>query len=201
MAVIEPAGADSFFLSKPYMKNGRCADFSHVHETKNSLFFSLVDVAGHGDGAYHLVPVIKKYLEKNHKKDLLDLMHGLHELLRGTRGAVGLAGLLDKKTGAVQYVGIGNISMRVFGKKDTRILSNEGIIGYVIRTLKVERLRLMAGGTLLLYTDGIRDYFDRTDCPKGLFQEDAKHVVKGIMKHFFRGDDDAGCFAIRRKND
>ncbi len=182
------------------MKNKPCADLGVIKESKDSLFFAVADVAGHGDTAHRLSLVIKKYFSKNYKNDLMDLMKSLHTLLMGSRGAVGVAGFLDKKTGVVEYIGIGNISIRKFGKKHLRIISNEGIIGYIIPTPKIKRLQLAADEVLLLYTDGIRDHFERSECPKGLFDEDAKHIVNGIMKHFYKGDDDAGCIAIRYKN-
>ncbi len=192
---------DHFFSKRSFITNGPCADLGTTQEDKDHLFFAIADVAGHGHEAHKLSLVIKKYLVKNHKKNLLDLMYGLHALLKGSRGAVGVAGLLTKKTGAVEYVGVGNISMRKFGKKDRRIISNEGILGYVIRTLKIQSLQLAVDDVLLLYTDGIRDYFNRSECPKGFFDRDATHIVKGIMKQFYKGNDDAACIAIRYKND
>jgi negative regulator of sigma-B (phosphoserine phosphatase) len=194
-------GVDYYFSKKSFGKNKPCADLGTIQENKDHLFFAIADIAGHGDQAHRLSLVVEKYLVKNLKNDLVDLMYGLHALLKGSRGAVGLAGFLTKKTGAVEYVGIGNISIRKFGEKNIRIVSNEGIIGYVIRTLKIERLQLAADDVLLLYTDGIRDYFTRSECPKGLFDKDAKHIVNGIMDQFYKGNDDAACIAIRYKND
>ena len=183
------------------MKNEPCADLGYIKENRNRLFFAIADVAGHGDSAHQLSQVIEKYFVKNYKNDLLDLMNDLHALLKGSRGAVGVAGFLHKKTGAMEYVGIGNISVKKFGKKDIRVISNEGILGYVIPTPKIKRLQLSAGEVLLLYTDGIRDYFERSECPDGLFDEDAKHIVNSIMKQFYKGNDDAACIAIRYNND
>ena len=183
------------------MKNEPCADLGYIKENRDRLFFAIADVAGHGDSAHQLSLVIKKYFVKNHKKDLVELMNNLHALLKGSRGAVSAAGFLDKKTGVVEYVGIGNISIRKFGKENVRLVSLEGILGYNIPTPKIKRLQLGAGEVLLLHTDGIHDHFDISECHEGLFDEDAKHIVNGIMKHFYKGDDDAGCIAIRYKND
>ncbi len=183
------------------MKNEPCADLGHIEENKDSVFFAIADVAGHGDNAHKLSLAIKRFIVKSPKKDLVGLMNGLHAFLNCSRGAVGVVGIFYKKTGVVEYVGVGNISMRKFGKKDERIISNEGIIGYVIHTLKIERLRLTAGEVLLLYTDGIRDHFERNECPEGLFDKDAKHIVNGLIKNFYKGNDDAACIAIRYKND
>ena len=191
---------DYHFSKKAFKKNELCADLGYFKENKDSLFFAVVDVAGHGNEAHRLSLAIKKYFIKSHKTDLVGLMNGLHAFLKGSRGAVGVAGLLFKRTGAVEYVGIGNISVRKFGKKNIRTISNGGILGYVIRTPKIERLQLSAGEVLLVYTDGIHDYFDVRECPEGLFDEHAKHIVGGIMKHFYKGNDDAGGIAIRYKN-
>lgn len=195
------AAVDYHFSKKSFMKNAPCADLGVMKERKDSLFFALADVAGHGDNAYQLSLVIKKYFLKNHKKGLVDLMNGLHVLLKGSRGAVGLAGLLYKKTGAIEYIGIGNISVRRFGRENVRFISNEGIIGYIIPKLKIKHLRLTTGEGLLLYTDGILNHFNVDECAEDLFHKDAKHIVEGVIKYFYKGDDDAACIAIRYKND
>src|SRR3989338_5861372 len=142
------AAVDYHFSKRSFMKNEPCAGLGYIKESKDDLFFAIADVAGHGDGAHRLSLVIEKYFIETHKNDLVALMNGLHALLKRSRGAVGLAGFLYKETGAVEYVGIGNISMRKFGKKAIRVISNEGILGYVIRTPKIERLQLSAGETL-----------------------------------------------------
>ncbi len=98
------AAVDYHFSKKPFMKNEPCADLGHFEENKDHLFFAIADVAGHGDNAYQLSLVIKKYFVKNHKIDLLDIMNGLHILLKGSRGAVAAAGLLYKKTWAGEYI-------------------------------------------------------------------------------------------------
>ena len=190
-------GVDYHFLKKSFMKNEPCADLGVIKENKSDLFFAIADVAGHGDNAYRLSLVIKKYFVKNHKKNLVDIMNGLHTLLMGTRGAVAVVGLLDKKTGAVEYIGIGNISVRKFGRENIGFISNEGIIGYIIPRPEIKRLQLAPGECLFLHTDGIMNHFDVNHCTKDLFGKDAKRITEGIMKHFYRGSDDAGCIAIR----
>ena len=192
---------DHHLSKRPYMKNEPCADLGYFQENKDSLFFAIADVAGHGDNAHRLSLKIKKYFKDTQKNDLVALMKNLHGYLKGTRGAVGGAGFLYKKTGVVEYVGLGNISLRKMGKKDVRTLSNEGIIGYIIPTPRIKRLQLSAGETLLLYTDGIKDHFHMDELPEGLLDKDAKHIAGGVMKRFYKGNDDAACISIRYKND
>ncbi len=195
------ASVDCHFSKKSFMKNEPCADLGCIKENKESLFFAIADVAGHGDSAHRLSLVIEKYFSKNYKKNILDLMKDLHTFLKGSRGAVAAAGFLDKKTGVVEYVGLGNISVRKFGGENIKFISNEGIIGYVIPTPKIERVQLTAGEGLLLHTDGIYNHFDVSNCPDDLFDRNAKHIAEGVIKHFYKGNDDAACIAIRYKND
>ncbi len=195
------SAADYHFSKKSFSDDEQCADLGYFGKKGKDLFFAIADVAGHGASAHKLSLEIEKYFAKADKTDLLDLMNGLHVFIKGSRGAVGVAGVFSPKTGIVKYVGIGNISMRIFGKKDSRLISNEGIIGYVIRTPRVERLQLAADDVLVLYTDGIRDHFDRNDCAEGLFDQESKHIVSDVMKYFNKGNDDAACIAIRHKND
>ncbi len=193
-------GVECHFSKRSFAKHEPCADLGLILKNKQGLFFAIADVAGHGDAAHRLSLKIRKYFVNNHKDDLIDLMSNLHIFLKGSRGAVAAAGSLDRKTGAIEYVGLGNITARKIGKKDTRFISNEGVIGYVIPTPTIRRFRLGAGDVFLLHTDGIHDHFQARDCPKYFFDQDAKRIANGIVKYFHRGDDDAGCIAIRYKN-
>ncbi len=199
MAQVTPA-ADFHFLNKRWSPAEPCADTGFIKESKGSVFFALADVAGHGRSAAVFVPKILKHFKKNYDKDLVDTMNSLHDLLRGTRGAAAVAGRMNLTGGRVEYVGLGNISVRKFGKNPVRKVSNEGIIGYVIPAAKKESVKMSKKDVLLLYTDGIRDHFDASECPSGFFDLSAKKIAGGIMKFFNKGNDDAGCIVLRYKN-
>jgi len=187
---------DYFLDIRPLTKNRECGDTGIIKEFDHKIFIGIIDVVGHGKEAYKIAVVSKGFLEENYRKDLVEVMKGLHEHLKDTRGAVAGLFLLDLTTGKLKYVEVGNITARIFGANTRRIISKPGIIGYAIRTIREERTKLYNNDVLLLYTDGIKEHFELEDYPK-LLQDDAKTIVTNIINKFGKKNDDAACIALR----
>jgi serine/threonine protein phosphatase PrpC len=173
--------------------NGDMAFVRHVGE---QLFVALFDGAGHGDGAHEIAQKSLIFLETRMDWALPKLMNGLHEHLRGSRGGVAIVGRLDRSQAAFRYVGLGNISIRKFGRCPHRHLTQEGVIGYQIRAPKEQCVELSFGDVLVLHTDGIRSQFDVEDYP-GLMKDDARTIANHLVSEFGKNDDDATCVVIR----
>jgi serine phosphatase RsbU (regulator of sigma subunit) len=187
---------DYFLDIRPLTKNVECGDMGIIKEFDHKLFIGIIDVAGHGKEAYKIAVVSKDFLEENYRKDLVEVMKGLHEHLKNTRGAVAGLFLLDLTTGKLKYVEVGNITARIFGANTRRIISKPGIIGYAIPTLREERTKLYNNDVLLLYTDGIKEHFELEDYPE-LLQDDARTITTNIINKFGKKNDDAACIALR----
>jgi len=187
---------DYFLDIRPLTKNRECGDTGIIKEFDHKLFIGIVDAAGHGKKAHGIAVISEKFLEKNYHQDLVEIMKGLHEHLKDTRGAVAGLFLLDLTTGKLKYVEVGNISARIFGTNTVRIVSRSGIIGYAIRTIREERMKLYNNDVLLLYTDGIKEHFELEDYPE-LLQDDARTIVTNIINKFGKKNDDTTCIALR----
>ena len=169
-----------------------------VRPLENGLFAAIVDVLGHGPEAHDLALEIEGHLAQSWAQDLsvCELMIGLHERLRGSRGAaVGLCSI-DAESGVITYTGVGNTTLRRFGKTDTRLVSQDGVLGQNMRTPKVQTLDLEAGDLVLLYTDGVQNRFSAGDYPNVII-DGPKDVVRTIVDRFGRDYDDAACIAVR----
>jgi len=187
---------DYFLTIKPFTKNVECGDTGIIKEFDHKVFIGIIDVAGHGKEAYKIAVTSKDFLEKNYRKDLVNSMKDLHKCLKDTRGAVAGLCLIDLIAGKLKYVGIGNITARIFGANTRRIISKPGIIGYAIRTIREERTKLYNNDVLLLYTDGIKEHFELEDYPE-LLQDDARTIATNIISKFGKNNDDAACIALR----
>lgn len=187
---------DYFLDIRPLTKNRECGDTGIIKEFDHKLFIGIIDAAGHGKEAHGIAVTFKKFLENNYQQGLVVIMKGLHEHLKYTRGAVAGLFLLDLTTGKLKYVGVGNITARIFGTNTVRIVSRSGIIGYTIPTLREERTKLYNNDVLLLYTDGIKEHFELEDYPE-LLQDDARTIVTNIINKFGKKNDDAACIALR----
>jgi len=188
--------ADYFLAVKPLTKNVECGDTGIIKEFDHKIFISIIDVLGHEKEAYDIAGVSKDFLEENYRKDLVEVMTGLHKHLRNSVGAVAGLCLLDLITGELKYVGTGNITARIFGADTRRIIFEPGIIGYAIRTIREKRIKLYNNDVLLLYTDGIKEHFESEDYPE-LLQEDTRTIATNVIYKFGKNYDDAACIALR----
>jgi negative regulator of sigma-B (phosphoserine phosphatase) len=171
-------------------------DMAFVRGEPGSLFVAIVDGAGHGPEAHAIAQESRSFLEKNADSDLPALMQGLHENLRGTRGGVAIIGKLEIERLQLRYVGIGNIVLRTFGVDTRREVTQQGVIGYQIRTPREKMLQLTRGDIVIMHTDGISSQFDVNDYPQ-ILRDDAKTIAKALVKKFGKSDDDATCLALR----
>jgi serine phosphatase RsbU (regulator of sigma subunit) len=123
---------------------------------------AILDGLGHGPGAARAASVALASFEASLQAsagvpDPVDLLLAAHLALRPTRGAVGGVATIADATGEVTYAGIGNTEARVLGQSHGRLFSRDGLLGGP-RTPRPERqtIRLMAGHTFLMHTDGVQ---------------------------------------------
>ena len=166
-----------------------------IRPLEHGLFLAIVDVLGHGAEAHELTHMIEAYLARYGTSDVSGVMARLHQHLKGTRGAaVGLCAI--DATGRVDYAGIGNTSLRRFGKMETRLVSQDGVLGQNMRTPLPQTLQLEPGDLILLYTDGVSDRFTSDDYP-GVLHHAPQEVASNIVQRFGKNHDDAACIAVR----
>ncbi len=192
-----------YFLAKRsffYHKDIECGDTGLIKEFDNKVFIAIVDVLGHGNEAYKLAVICHDFLEKNYRNDLIETMRALHEYIKGSRGAAAGLCLLDTNAGILKYVGVGNITARKFGLNRVRLVSTNGIVGYAIKTLKEETMKLNDGDVFVLYTDGVQEHFELGDYPE-ILRDEAKTIATHIIQQFGKDEDDATCIVVRCKND
>jgi negative regulator of sigma-B (phosphoserine phosphatase) len=167
-----------------------------IRPLEQGLFVAIVDVLGHGPEAHELTHVIDAYLTRYGTSDVSGLMTRLHQHLKGSRGAaVGLCAI-DATTGRIDYAGIGNTTLRRFGKTETRLVSQDGVLGQNMRTPLHQTLQLEPGDLIVLYTDGVSDRFTSDDYP-GVLRHTPKEVANNIVQRFGKDYDDAACIAVR----
>ena len=182
------------------LKETDCGDTGVIQEFNGHCFLALVDVLGHGSEAHTVALSAQKYLEQNYRQELIDVMDGLHGCLRDTRGAVAALCRLDTETGELIYVGIGNITVRVLGPRSARFIPRDGIVGYMMSTPKEQTLKLFAGDVLVMYSDGIKEHFEPSEC-RGILMGNAKSIAFGLLNQFGKKNDDASCIALRYLGD
>ena len=194
MALKNFGGFEFFYVERALESVSGDAVF--IKEEGENLFICIFDGAGHGESAHKISCLGINYIQKNKHLSLTDLMKGLHGELTGTHGAVAIIGRLNIKEKKLNYVGIGNIFLRVFGEKSKREITQGGVIGYQIRTPKEKCISINYGDIIVLHTDGISSRFNETDYPN-IFWDDAKVISNTLLSTFGKSNDDATCAVIR----
>jgi serine/threonine protein phosphatase PrpC len=196
MDLIDKSAIDYFISEKPLeLVNG---DIGFINVGDEQLFVGIVDGAGHGPEANIIAQTSRELIEKNKDEELPGIMNTLHEYLRGTRGGVAIIGKLDYGSLQFRYVGMGNTVLRKFGNSSERAVTQDGVIGYQIRTPQEKLMQLSGGDVLVMHTDGITSHFDVNDYPE-IIKDDAKTIANNLIKKFGKNNDDATCIVIRFK--
>lgn len=167
-----------------------------IQSSARGLFLAIVDVLGHGSEAHELTHVINAYLGRYGTSDVTGVITRLHQHLKGTRGAAAGLCAIDAATGCIEYAGIGNTAIRRFGQTETRLVSQDGVLGQNMRTPRPQTLQLEPGDMIVLYTDGVSDRFTADDYP-GVLRHAPKDVAGNIVQRFGKDHDDAACIAVR----
>lgn len=173
-----------------------CGDTGVILEGERTCFVALVDGVGHGKEAHRVADVAEQYLREESGRELVEMMQGLHAALKGTRGVVAAVCRLDTGTGEIRFVGIGNITVRIFGERNHRFVSRDGIVGYMIASPREQRERLQPGDLVMLSSDGIKEHFNPDEFP-GLLSGPAQKIAETVLQTFGKRDDDASCIVLR----
>jgi serine phosphatase RsbU (regulator of sigma subunit) len=173
-----------------------CGDIGIIKLYNKECFVALLDVLGHGAVARDLALLAQDYIEKHYCDDLVDILEGLHGLLRGSRGTVAALLHLDIPTGELCYTGIGNISLMIMRSTQTRLIIQDGIIGYIMPKPRSQKISLFPGDIVILHSDGIRDHFDLLECAD-LLSKSAQNIADELMMRFWKKNDDASVIVMK----
>ncbi len=193
---IAPTTADCAVAVRPYPGHVECGDYGLVREHGAGLFMALIDALGHGPRAAQVVQQARGFLERCEASDVVAVMKGLHEHVRGTRGLVAGLAWLDVPSGDLRYAGIGNITAKVYGEQPAEFISRSGVVGYAMPAPKEVRHTLTDGDVLVLHTDGLPRHLNGRPGSQ-LLSGDANAIAAQLIGGFAKEADDAGCLVMR----
>jgi serine phosphatase RsbU (regulator of sigma subunit) len=188
---------DYFGLVRPKVGYRQAGDAVVIVAYRGKLLTGIVDVLGHGPEAHDVAIQAQRFLDSGLEPgDPIKLLRGLHDALRGTRGAAAGLAVFDADEGLVRYAGVGNTAIRRFGTVADRLVSVDGIIGGTMRTPREQRMRLSPRDIVVMYSDGVRDHFELSEYPT-LLLGNAEKIARGVIRRFAKEHDDAACIAVR----
>jgi anti-sigma regulatory factor (Ser/Thr protein kinase) len=162
------------------------------------LLAVLADGLGHGSAAAEAASGCVTALARVAEEGLPAAFREAHRAIRGGRGAVAGAALLDGATATLQVAIVGNVVVRLVGTRDSRVrsmnaVSVPGVLGSVFRDVNVQNFEIAAGDVLVTHSDGVRSHFETLQARA----VDAKSAAEEVVACHGRGHDDASCIVVR----
>ena len=177
--------------SRPRPGEESNGDACFVSEHDGELLLAVVDGLGHGRGANEAASAAVETLEQWRGEPLEELVWGVHESLRATRGAVMGAVVLDRARESFTYAGVGNVEVRLLGSAEPgRPIPSNGTLGARLSNVRVWPHRLSEGTILVLASDGISATWDIAAYP-GLASKSPQMLAGVLLRDFARSSDDA----------
>lgn len=174
-----------------------CGDMGFVSKSGDELLIVLLDALGHGIMAQEVAIRAKAYLLGGGDVSSLEgLMSGLHEHLKGTRGAVVALCSFNCTSRVLRYVGVGNITAKVYSDKPFTLLPKGGIVGYIMSDPREEMFILPIGSVFILHSDGVPAHVD-LNASGGVVDGDAQVVADRVVREFGKDNDDVGCVVLK----
>ena len=174
-----------------------CGDSWAVDFKDGRAFFLVADGLGHGpDAARASRLAVASFLEQGAQQGLVELLRGLHQELRSTRGAaVSVAELTGPQ---MLYAGVGNIAAAVLSPEGTiqRMVSMNGTLGHQASRMQQFTYGWSPGSLLLMYSDGMGTQW-RLDAYPGLLARHPSLVAGVLYRDYSRGRDDVTVLVAR----
>jgi negative regulator of sigma-B (phosphoserine phosphatase) len=156
---------------------------------KNAMV-AVIDGLGHGPHAAEVAARAVEHLEAGAlDRAAIDVMEGLHAVLRGTRGAAATVCVVEGHS--LTACGVGNVSLRTRGTNVPFVLS-PGILGARVRSLRPVACELRGGDRLVLHSDGVGSGFSL----ETLGHLDADGACASIFEAFRKPTDDATVLVL-----
>jgi hypothetical protein len=173
-----------------------CGDSAFRVERDGGFVLSLVDGTGHGPAALLAAQRTEATVRECAENVPSVLLVRIDAALKGLVGAAAGIARLEPERKLLVYAGIGNVTARVFGREEIRLVTAHGMLGQRFRRPVEQRVELEEGDVFLMHSDGISERFDRDALPELGFAPAAK-VAAVLMSRYGKQHDDASCLVAR----
>lgn len=149
---------------RPMPGESVCGDAWVAASRPNGLLLAVIDGLGHGAAAAEASNRACRILHDSAEEQLEVLATLCHRALRDTRGAAVTLAFIHRD-GRLRWLGVGNVEAVVVrartegGSQHDSLMLLPGVIGYHVPALREAEIRLSAGDTLVMATDGVRSSF------------------------------------------
>lgn len=183
--------------SRPRPGDDANGDAYLVREHDGETLLAVIDGLGHGRGAREAAVAALDALGQWEGEPLEEVVGGVHDALRATRGAVMGAVVINQARESFNYCGVGNVEVRVFNSPEpARPIPSNGTLGARLSQVRVWPHRWAAGTTVVMATDGLSATWDLVNYP-GLLTRSPQLLAGVLLRDFSRPSDDATILVYR----
>lgn len=174
-----------------------------VAEREGVLTALVVDGVGHGPQAADVSRLAVGHFYDHPGESPEETMAGVHEALRGSRGAVAGVARLDAAAGTLRWAAVGNVVGLLVapgGEAVRRFVSHNGTLGHAADRIQEFEHACPPGSVLVLHSDGVATSWSLDDYPGLATRHPA--VIAGVLhRDHRRGRDDATVLVVRVRDD
>jgi phosphoserine phosphatase RsbX len=146
------------YLTLPRDGEKENGDAALVRRADDGVLIVVLDALGHGEKAAEAASIGVHYLaEAPLARGLRPVIDGLHERLRGSRGAAAMLLLLHNLR--LEGCGVGNVALRAYRAK-VPVMLTPGVLGASMQRLRLFHADVAPGDRFVLFSDGISARFD-----------------------------------------
>ena len=184
-------------VSVPITGEEECGDGWCRRRRADGFSLMVADGLGHGPSAAEAAHAAAgTFLTSKEAEAPSSILSAMHVALRPTRGAA--VGIARVSAGQVVYAGVGNIAATIVdvGLDVRHMVSNNGTVGHIARTIRDFSYPVTAGALLVLASDGIATSW-RLDTYPGITQHHPTLIAAVLLRDYGRGRDDATVLVAR----
>lgn len=157
----------------------------HRQDPEERSLIAVIDGLGHGPDAEAASLAGLRYLDAVPLDTAFEeLMPGLHESMRGTRGAAGTVCVISGSE--LVACSVGNVELRPV-RVEVPMIASAGILGVRVQKFRICKATLPAGCRLVIFSDGLTN-----PTSIGEFQSASAQIAcDGLLRRHRRTYDDA----------
>jgi phosphoserine phosphatase RsbX len=186
--------------SRPMPGQVVCGDMATVQVSATRCVLAVIDGLGHGPEAARAAALAAEVVEK-HQSERPDALLSLsHRHLRASRGAAATVAIIDRASGTLDWLGVGNVDgVVVRAAEDARprthgVFLRGGVLGERMPALhRPEPTHLEDGDCIVIATDGVRG--DLAAAARSDLHVDV--LAQRILDEYGIPEDDALVFVAR----
>ncbi len=171
-------------------------DQAGVWYRKRSTLVCIADGLGHGEPAERAARKALETVSTNQELGLADMIRECDQALEGSRGAAIALARIDRKSGDLEYVSVGNTRCAIVGQSIILLGGSYGIVGEGAKPASVERRMLQRRDVLIFWTDGLPESLGLI-APEVRRITDAQLYAERLIKEHATDSDDAGVVVFR----